>query len=37
VTTDEVVERIRKLLRLAENAGTTEAEAASALSAPTPC
>jgi hypothetical protein len=31
VTTDDIVERIRKLLRLAENAGATEAEAAAAL------
>jgi len=28
---ENIVERIRKLLRLAENAGATEAEAASAL------
>ena len=31
MTTDDVVERIRKLLRFAEDAGATEAEAASAL------
>ena len=31
MTADDVVERIRKLLRLAEDAGATEAEAASAL------
>ena len=28
---DDIVERIRKLLRLAEDAGATEAQAASAL------
>ena len=31
MTTDDIVERIRKLLRLAKDAGATEAEAASAL------
>jgi hypothetical protein len=31
MTADDVVERIRKLLRLAEDAGATEAEAAAAL------
>jgi Protein of unknown function (DUF2786) len=31
VTTDDIVERIRKLMPLAEAAGATEAEAASAL------
>jgi Protein of unknown function (DUF2786) len=31
VTTEDIVERIRKLLRLAEDAGATEAEAAAAL------
>jgi hypothetical protein len=31
VTTDDIVARIRKLLRLAEDAGATEAEAAAAL------
>jgi hypothetical protein len=31
MTTDDVVERIRKLLRLADNAGATEGEAAAAL------
>jgi Protein of unknown function (DUF2786) len=31
VTTDDIVKRIRKLMRLAENAAATEAEAASAL------
>ena len=31
VATDEIIERIRKLLRLSEDAGATEAEAAAAL------
>ena len=31
MTADDVVERIRKLLRLAESAGATEREAAAAL------
>ena len=34
MTAADIVERIRKLMRLAEDAGATEAEAASALERP---